>query len=307
MSKAVTSFNTLYITPEAYVEMWQYIKNCPTEVGGMGVVEDRKVGEVTYSVVTRILLFEHENASAANFDLNQKQIAKWMGQVIMESRSIEDPDEREKHKSQYKKLKFHFHKHPGSCVDPSRKDLRIQEGFPGEYCFFLIGNKKGKYSLVLRIYKPFEVLVREIELKVFDEEVLQTQHDLDKLKSEKVFALSSLFRETKNQYVEELKKKVPSAYKKSVKGRKNHKKVYRHGAYSSTASAQKEDIDDLLYDLEDDCLIDPDTGEIVKHDFFEYDETDASYYDIDVDFDDEDIYDEPWFADPDVGLKSCQH
>lgn len=253
--KASSNFNTIWILESAYIEMWQYIKNCPTEVGGMGVVEEKEVGGRKYLVVTKILLFDHAQNSVAHFRPDQKIMAKWMGQVMMEAKLIDDPKKKEEYKSLYKKAKFHWHKHPGGC-EPSGLDVEIRKEFPSNnYAIFFIGNKREEYTVTIEIYEPIPVTLSGMKLKVFDEQIILKQFELDQLKEQRSIDLDKKFVDTKASYIEKLKSKV--SFKEPKYGKVDRKNV------TTGLEWWEEDDDNVV-------LFDKD-GEYVGHNFEDYD------------------------------------
>lgn len=158
LSKEKIKKPIIRITAEAYVKMYELVRQSSVEIQWHGLVN--KVSDIHY-IIYDILLFPQIN-SATSTNSNQNEFAEWQTKLIMDQ---EFPIE---------KMRMHGHSHVNmnvysSSIDDGYQSELITKVDDGDYYIFLVLNKKMEMYALLYDFKQ-QVLFegKDIEIQIQD-------------------------------------------------------------------------------------------------------------------------------------------
>lgn len=151
------------ILEPAWKRLMTYMHVCPTEVGGLGSVEERE-GEL---IVTDVFLIEQE-ATGGDFELDPGAQAMFINDWISRGRDVAE-------------LKFWWHSHAGMDTFWSVVDENTMRRLAGDtYVISLVGNRRREHRTCLTVMKPIRLVVDDITIDVIeaqDQELLDAARD----------------------------------------------------------------------------------------------------------------------------------
>jgi len=154
------------ILESAWKRMTAYIRNCPTELGGLGSVEIRG-GDL---VVTEVFLIG-QKATSGDFRLTDDALAAFLHEWIVRGRKMEE-------------IGFWWHSHAAFPAFWSSVDKDTTERLArGRYCIAHVGNHRDEHRTCLALGYPLPMTIDGIPLEVVEERDLAFESKiLDEIK-----------------------------------------------------------------------------------------------------------------------------
>lgn len=178
------------ILEAAWKRLMAYILACPTEVGGLGAVEERE-GEL---VVTDVFLID-QVATGDDFELDPGAQAAFINDWIRRGRDVSE-------------LKFWWHSHVDMDTFWSVVDENTMRRLAGDaYVVSLVGNRRREHRTCLTVMKPVRIVVDNIVIDVIealDQDLLDAAREEigDKVKRKRRWRNKSAGKADRSQFVD---------------------------------------------------------------------------------------------------------
>ena len=129
----------IYITPDAYITIGEYVKQCDYEISWFSRIEE--INKNTFVIEDAILLNQEVTSSSAEF--SEKELAAFMNDIL-KTHGIDF----------YNKIRCWGHSHVNFAASPSGQDLKqIMKFNEQDYYIMLIVNKKGDAHVAFYDFK----------------------------------------------------------------------------------------------------------------------------------------------------------